>query len=72
MVVTALYTDMAGNITTASNRIYKSGSDGEEGSIATDGNTATIEESRPANTYYIGTRRDKQTGINSSFLNFLN
>ena len=71
MVVTALYTDMAGNITTASQRIY-SGSDDGEGSIATSGNTATIEESRPANTYYIGTRRDKQTGINSSMLNFLN
>jgi hypothetical protein len=72
MVVTALYTDMAGNISTASKRVYKSNSDGEGGSIATDGNTATIEESRPANTYYIGTRRDKQTGINSSMLNFLN
>ncbi|NLB81675.1 MAG: hypothetical protein GX800_08725, partial [Clostridiaceae bacterium] len=72
MVVTALYTDMAGNIATASKRIYKSGSGGDDGSIATDGNTATIEESRPANTYYIGTRRDKQTGINSSMLNFLN
>lgn len=72
MVVTALYTDMAGNITTASQRIYKSGFGDGEGSIATDGNTATIEESRPANTYYIGTRRDKQTGINSSMLNFLN
>ncbi|NLB80536.1 MAG: hypothetical protein GX800_02725, partial [Clostridiaceae bacterium] len=72
MVVTALYTDMAGNIATASKRIYKSGSDGGEGSIATDGNTATIDESRPANTYYIGTRRDKQTGINSNMLKFLN
>ena len=72
MVVTALYTDMAGNISTASQRIYKSGSGDGDGSIATDGNTATIEESRPANTYYIGTRRDKQTGINSSMLNFLN
>lgn len=72
MVVTALYTDMAGNIATTSKRVYKSGSDGGEGSIATDGNTATIEESRPANTYYIGIRRDKQTGINSSMLNFLN
>ena len=72
MVVTALYTDMAGNITTASQRIYKSGSGDGESSIATDGNTETIEESRPANTYYIGIRRDKQTGINSSMLNFLN
>lgn len=71
MVVTALYTDMAGNISTATKRIYKENVD-EGNSIVTNGNTATVEESRPANTYYIGIRRDKQAGINNSILNFLN
>lgn len=71
MVATALYTDMAGNISTASKRIYKESAD-DANSIVTEGNTVTIEEGRPANTYYIGTRRDKQAGINNSILNFLN
>lgn len=71
MVVTALYTDMAGNISTASKRIYKEDT-GSASSIITEGNTVTVEESRPANTYYIGTRREKQAGIDSRILNFLN
>lgn len=71
MVVTALYTDMAGNISTASKRIYKEDTD-ETSSIITEGNTVTVEESRPANTYYIGTRREKQAGIDGKMLTFLN
>lgn len=63
IVVTALYTDPAGNISTSSQRIFKTPDGVPPGSIITDGNTVTVEESRAANVYYIGTRRDKQKGL---------
>ena len=72
-VITALYTDAAGNISTAVKRIYADGSeDTSDNSILKDGNTVTVEEGRQANTYYIGTRRDKQKGIDKSAFDFLN
>ena len=53
--------------------IYKdsSGDDGEGGGILTSGNTITVEESRAADVYYIGIRRDKKSGINNSVFDFL-
>ena len=70
-VVTALYTDVAGNISTDVKRIYADDSDSSDDSILKDGNTVTVEEGRQANTYYIGTRRDKQKGIDKSAFDFL-
>jgi len=70
--VTALYTDPAGNISTATMRIYGTeDTGGGAGSIITSGNTVTIEETRPANIYYIGTRRDKQGSIDGNVFKFL-
>lgn len=71
-IVTALYTDMAGNTSVATKRIYKdvSGDSGSE-DILTSGNTTTVEESRAADVYYIGIRRDKKNGINNSVFDFL-
>jgi len=71
-VVTALYTDIAGNVSVASKRIYKNAeeSDDEE-EIITSGNTITVEESRAADVYYIGIRRDKQSGINNYIFDFI-
>ena len=71
-VVTALYTDIAGNTSVASKRIYKPESDTSGKNIITEGNTVTVEESRAADVYYIGTRRDKNNGINNSIFGFLN
>lgn len=73
MVVTALYTDIAGNTSTASKRIFKD-SDGSDTDfdILTDGNNTVVEESRPANVYYIGIRREKQNGINADIFGFMN
>ena len=41
------------------------------GDILTDGNTITAEESRVADVYYIGIRRDKNNGINNAVFDFL-
>lgn len=70
-VVTALYTDIAGNTSVASKRIYKDSSDDETYDILTNGNTTTVEESRAADVYYIGIRRDKEKGINNTVFDFL-
>ena len=70
-IVTALYTDIAGNTSVASKRIYKDSADDEEDGILTSGNTITVEESRTADVYYIGIRRDKESGINNSVFDFL-
>ena len=74
ITVTALYTDIAGNTSVTSKRIFKSG-DGEDGNsgidATVDGNNTSVEESRPANVYFIGTRREKQKGINSNIFDFL-
>ncbi len=71
--VTALYTDIAGNISTATLRIHgiDEDGDGDGGSIITDGNTTVIEESRAANVYYIGIRRKTTGGIDSNIFDFL-
>ncbi len=73
-VVTALYTDIAGNSSIATKRIYGVDDDGDGGgsdSILKDGNTTIVEESRSANVYYIGVRRDKTNGINTNVFNFM-
>ena len=71
-IVTALYTDIAGNTSVATKRIYKdSESGGGSGEILTSGNTITVEESRAADVYYIGIRRDKKSGINNAVFDFL-
>ena len=71
MTVTAIYTDIAGNISVAEKRIY--GDDDETGGtdITTEGNTVTVEESRIADTYFIGIRREKQSGILSDIFEFM-
>lgn len=71
-IVTALYTDIAGNTSVATKRINK-GSDEDDGygDILTGGNTITVEESRAADVYYIGIRRDKKSGINNEVFDFI-
>ena len=71
-IVTALYTDIAGNTSVATKRINK-GSDEDDGygDILTGGNTITVEESRAADVYYIGIRRDRKNGINNAVFDFL-
>ena len=71
MTVTAIYTDIAGNISVAEKRIY--GDDEESGGIdiTTSGNTVTVEESRVADTYFIGIRREKQSGILADIFEFM-
>ena len=71
MTVTAIYTDIAGNISVAEKRIY--GDDDESGGtdITTEGNTVTVEESRIADTYFIGIRREKQSGILANIFEFM-
>ena len=74
MTVTALYTDVAGNTSVATKRIFKTGT-GAGGSgidVTVEGSNAAVEESRAGNVYYIGTRREKQKGINSDIFNFIN
>ena len=71
VTVTALYTDMAGNTSISSKRIKKSAADKNTVDIAKTGNVAAVEESRQANVYYIGTRRDKKTGINADVFKFI-
>lgn len=70
-IVTALYIDIAGNASVATSRIHIDS--GEEGGydILTSGNTITVEESRAADVYYIGIRRDKERGIDNSVFDFL-
>ena len=72
-LITALYTDPAGNMSTASLRVFAEHADGTGGnpSLRTEGNTVNVEESRPATVYYINTRRDKQAGVNGNALGFL-
>lgn len=71
-IVTALYTDIAGNTSVATKRIYADSEDGDgTDGILTGGNTITVEESRAADVYYIGIRRDKKSGINNSVFDFL-
>lgn len=76
MTVTALYTDIAGNTSVATKKVFKndgSGGGGGDGSgITEDGNNTVVEESRSANVYYIGIRRDKQKGINADIFKFIN
>ena len=73
-IVTALYTDIAGNTSIATKRIFQDNGIGgsETDDILTDGNTTTVEESRAANTYYIGIRREKERGINTDVFDFMN
>lgn len=73
-IVTALYTDIAGNISSAVKRVFKDDFADRENDIdaLTDGNNAAVEESRPANVYYVGIRREKQKGINSDIFKFIN
>lgn len=70
MTVTAVYTDIAGNISVAEKRIY---GDEESGGvdITTEGNNVTVEESRVADTYFIGIRREKQSGILADIFEFM-
>lgn len=73
MTVTAIYTDIAGNTSTASKHIADGGtSSGAPIEIGTDGNAVTVEQSRAANVYYIGTRREKNSGINTNIFRFIN
>jgi len=71
MTVTAIYTDIAGNISVAEKRIY--GDDDASGGvdITTEGNNVTVEESRVADTYFIGIRREKQSGILADIFEFM-
>ena len=72
MTVTALYTDIAGNISVANMRIENTDSaDDEKLDAVINGNNAVVEEARVANTYYIGIRRDKQKGINKNIFVFM-
>lgn len=72
-LVTAIYTDPAGNVATATKRIDVSDiPDSSSITVKQDGNTVTIEEGRPATIYYINTRRDKESGINIDVFDFMN
>ena len=67
-----MYTDIAGNTSVATKRIYASGdAGGAFGDILTSGDTATVDESRVADVYYIGVRREKQGGIDNSVFGFI-
>lgn len=71
--VTALYTDIAGNTSVATLRIHGNSNSGSDtlDDFVTDGNTVTVEESRAADVYYIGVRRNKSNGINNNVFDFL-
>ena len=71
--VTALDTDIAGNTSVATKRIYGNDDLGDSSTedILTEGNTTTVEESRAANVYYIGIRREKESGINTDVFDFI-
>jgi len=72
-IVTAVYTDAAGNVSTASRRIDVSDIvNPSDIKVKEDGNTVTIEESRPATVYYINIRRDKGSAINNDVFKFMN
>lgn len=72
MIITAIYTDIAGNTSVSTKRIFGEGPGGGTEIDATiEGNNTTVEESRSGNVYYIGTRREKQKGINSNIFNFI-
>jgi len=70
-IITTLYTDPAGNISTSTMRVYGANDNNGTGSIITAGNTVTVEETRPATICYIGTRRDKQGGVDGRVFEFL-
>lgn len=70
-IVTALYIDIAGNASVATSRINIESEGGGGYDILTSGNTITVEESRAADVYYIGIRRDKESGIDNSVFDFL-
>lgn len=70
MTVTAIYSDIAGNTSTASRHITGAGGSAPI-EIGTGGNLASVEESRAANVYYIGTRREKNCGVNTSIFGFI-
>ncbi len=76
MVVTALYTDIAGNTSTTTKRIFSDdgsgGGDGDDMEVGTSGNTTRLEESRAGNVYYIGIRRETTNGINGDVFGFMN
>ena len=66
--VVAQYTDCAGNISTSSLQILMEGlPDGDDRvSINDGGSDVFVDENRASNTYYIGTRKENDAGINSS------
>lgn len=75
ITVIALYTDIAGNTSVSTKRIFKSEEGGPGGTDidpTVEGSNTSVEESRAGNVYYIGTRREKQKGINSDIFNFIN
>lgn len=71
--VTAIYTDCAGNISTAVKRIDIGGVITKPTSvpIASTGDTALWEENRVANVYYIGIRRPKDSDLKNDIFGFL-
>lgn len=72
MTVTAVYTDIAGNSSTASRHITVADTPGGTPTEAgEDGESAVAEESRAANVYYIGTRRTANSGINTDIFKFI-
>lgn len=72
MTVTALYTDIAGNASVSTKRIFGNGSHDENNvELQTEGHNTVLEEARNANVYYIGIRREKQCGINTSIFEFI-
>ena len=72
-IVTALYTDIAGNISTTTKRIYGTvdATEEDDRNILEDGNTTVVEEARSANVYYIGIRREKTNGIDGDIFQFM-
>lgn len=66
--VVAQYTDCAGNISTNSLQVLMEGLPEPEDNIniSEGGSDVVVDESRASNTYYIGTRKENDAGINSS------
>lgn len=66
--VVAQYTDCAGNISTNSLQVLMEGLPEPEDNINIyeGGSDVVVDESRASNTYYIGTRKENDAGINSS------
>lgn len=71
MTVTAVYTDIAGNASTAEKRIFGNDNGAADSDITKEGNNVTVEESRIADTYFIGIRRKKQSGISADIFKFM-